>query len=130
MDGRLEEIIANVWYQIDQSGFDDKLMGVIIVTVGTANLKNIQALFVAKTHIEKFRIASTVIPAVMNAVPSFLYKDGRQNSLLGRLYAARDNWYMPDPVEVEPELPVVDETSTASLSRDDEQQNAEEHTPV
>ena len=38
---RVEEIIDNVWNQIQLSGYDDKLLAGIIITGGTANLKNL-----------------------------------------------------------------------------------------
>ena len=58
VEGRLQEIIENVWYQIP-SEYSDKLLGGIILTGGGANMKNIETAFINHTHIEKIRIAKS-----------------------------------------------------------------------
>ena len=56
VEGRLEEIIENVWYQIP-SEYYDKLLGGIILTGGGSNMKNIEKAFTSHTHVERIRIA-------------------------------------------------------------------------
>lgn len=53
----MEEIIANVWDQICRSGFKDKLIAGIIVSGGAANIKNLDKAIIARTGIEKLKIA-------------------------------------------------------------------------
>lgn len=90
-EARMEELIANVWHQITLSGYDDKLMAGIIVTGGGSHLGQLQTAIQKKTHIEKFRHATYIIPAVESVTPELLAKNSRQCSLLGLLYSARLN---------------------------------------
>ena len=59
VEARLEEIIANVWYQVPNE-YADKLLGGIILTGGGSNMKNIEKAFRNHTHMEKIRIAKFV----------------------------------------------------------------------
>ena len=52
VEGRLQEIIENVWYQVP-SEYADRLLGGIILTGGGANMKDIDKAFRNHTHIEK-----------------------------------------------------------------------------
>lgn len=90
-EARQEEIIANVWHQVSLSGYDDKLMGGIIVTGGASAISGLQEAIVAKTHIEKFRYAPYVGLSVESVSPEPLTKDGRTVTLLSLLAAAREN---------------------------------------
>ena len=63
VEGRLEEIVENAWYQIP-SEFYDKLLGGIILTGGGSNMKNIERAFYNHTHVEKIRIAKTPTQAI------------------------------------------------------------------
>lgn len=56
-EARMEEIIANVWDQICRSGYKDKLIAGIIVSGGAANMKNLDKAIIARTGIEKLKIA-------------------------------------------------------------------------
>ena len=58
VEGRLEEIVENVWFQVP-SEFYDKLLGGIILTGGGSNMKNIERAFTNHTHVEKIRVATT-----------------------------------------------------------------------
>ena len=57
IEARAEEIIANVWNQIQLSGFDDKLLAGIIMTGGATNLKNLEEMLRKRSKIEKIRMA-------------------------------------------------------------------------
>lgn len=96
-EARMEEIIANVWHQIGLSGYDDKLMAGIIVTGGGSHLGQLQTALQKKTHIEKFRHATYIIPAVESVTPELLAKNSRQGTLLGLLYSARQNCCEQEP---------------------------------
>ena len=50
VEGRLEEIVANVWCQVPEE-YCDKLLGGIILTGGGSNMKNIEKAFMNYTHI-------------------------------------------------------------------------------
>ena len=53
IEARTEEIIANVWNQIQLSGYDDKLLAGLIITGGAANLKDLDEVLRKRSKIEK-----------------------------------------------------------------------------
>ena len=85
VEGRLEEIIENVWFQIQSSDYYDKLLGGIILTGGGSNMKDIEMAFVNHTHIEKIRIAKFVTQTINSNNPKINNKDGKMNTILGIL---------------------------------------------
>lgn len=84
VEGRLEEIIENVWYQIP-SEYYDKLLGGIILTGGGSNLKNIEKAFSNHTHVDKIRIAKFVTQTISSTNESIKAHDGMMNTVLGLL---------------------------------------------
>ena len=84
VEGRLEEIIENVWYQIP-SDFYDKLLGGIILTGGGSNMKHIKRAFRNHTNIDKIRIANFVTQTVTGGNDDIKAKNGMMNTLLGLL---------------------------------------------
>jgi len=84
VEGRLEEIIENVWYQIP-SEYYDKLLGGIILTGGGANLKNIEKAFNNHTHVDKIRVAKFVTQSILSNNESIKAHDGTMNTVLGLL---------------------------------------------
>ena len=84
VEGRMEEIIENVWYQIP-SDYYDKLLGGIILTGGGANMKNIEQAFISHTHVEKIRIAKFVTQPVTSTNEDIKAKNGMMNTVLGLL---------------------------------------------
>ena len=48
IEARTEEIVANIWNQIQVSGYETQLLAGIILTGGGANLKNIEEAFVKR----------------------------------------------------------------------------------
>lgn len=84
VEGRLEEIIANVWCQVPEE-LCDKLLGGIILTGGGSNMKDIEKAFVNYTHIEKIRTAKFVTQTIVSNLPEITAKDGRMNTVLGLL---------------------------------------------
>ncbi|MBR4919822.1 MAG: cell division protein FtsA [Prevotella sp.] len=84
VEGRLEEIIANVWCQVPEE-YCDKLLGGIILTGGGANMKDIEKAFINYTHIDKVRISKFVTPTIISNLPEITAKDGRMNTVLGLL---------------------------------------------
>ena len=90
IEARVEEILANVWNQLQLSGCDDKLLSGIIFTGGASNLKNLDVLFRKRCKIEKIRIARTIRNTVQ--MPEALQKkDACQNTLFGLLFEGHEN---------------------------------------
>lgn len=102
VEGRLEEIIENVWYQIPNDYYD-KLLGGIILTGGGSNMKNIEQAFINHTHVDKIRIAKTVIHTINATQEDIKAKDGRMCTLLG-LLAKGDRNCAGNPVEFNGDL--------------------------
>ncbi len=84
VEGRLEEIIANVWCQVPEE-YCDKLLGGIILTGGGSNLKDIEKAFQNYTHIEKIRIAKFVTQTITANIAEINAHDGKMNTVLGLL---------------------------------------------
>ncbi len=84
VEGRLEEIIANVWCQVPEE-LCDKLLGGIILTGGGSNMKEIEKAFSNYTHIDKIRTAKFVTQTIVSNSPEITAKDGRMNTVLGLL---------------------------------------------
>lgn len=84
VEGRLEEIIHNIWYQIP-SEYSDKLLGGIILTGGGSNMKNIEKAFRNHTNIDKIRIAKFVTQTIQTNNSEINAKDGTLNTVLGLL---------------------------------------------
>lgn len=84
VEGRLEEIIENVWCQIP-SDYYDKLLGGIILTGGGSNMKNIEKAFVNHTHIDKIRTAKFVTHSITSTNSDINAKNGTMNTVLGLL---------------------------------------------
>ena len=84
VEGRLEEIIENVWYQIP-SEYYDKLLGGIILTGGGSNMKNIEKAFMNHTHVDKIRTAKFVTHTVNSNHEAIRAHDGSMNTVLGLL---------------------------------------------
>ncbi len=84
VEGRLEEIIANVWCQVPEE-LCDKLLGGIVLTGGGSNMKDIEKAFSNYTHIDKIRTAKFVTQTIVSNSPEITAKDGRMNTVLGLL---------------------------------------------
>lgn len=91
IEGRQEEIIANVWHQVQLSGYVDKLLSGMVVTGGGAAMRGLEQLAIKKTGLSKYRFASYVVTPVESTTPEMLARNGRQCTVLGLLSAAREN---------------------------------------
>lgn len=98
-EARMEEIIANVWHQINLSEYADKLMAGIIVTGGASAIRRLGNAITANTKIEKIRTASYINLEVESVTPELLSRNGRSGTLLGLLYAARENCCEQEPLK-------------------------------
>ena len=84
VEGRLQEIIENVWYQVP-SEYADRLLGGIILTGGGSNMKDIDKAFRNHTHVEKIRVAKFVTQTITSANPDINAHNGMMNTVLGIL---------------------------------------------
>lgn len=84
VEGRMQEIIENVWYQVPAE-YTDRLLGGIILTGGGSNMKNIDKAFRNATHIEKIRIAKFVTQNITSNNPDITAHNGMMNTVLGIL---------------------------------------------
>ncbi len=84
VEGRMEEIIANVWCQIPDE-YCDKLLGGIVITGGASNIRDIEKAFQNYTHVEKVRLAKFVTQTITSVQPDLTLKDGSMNTVLGLL---------------------------------------------
>ena len=94
IEARAEEIVANVWNQIQLSGYEDKLLAGLILTGGAANLKNLDETLRKRSKIEKNTDGETSTqygPCPNN----ILKKDGSQNTLFGLLFEGKPK-LLPD----------------------------------
>lgn len=84
VEGRMQEIIENVWYQVPAE-YTVKLLGGIILTGGGANMKNIEKAFRNVTHIEKIRTAKFVTQNIISTNPDIKAHNGMMNTVLAIL---------------------------------------------
>lgn len=116
VESRLEEIIANVWYQVPAE-YSDKLLGGLILTGGGSNLKDIDKAFYNHTHIDKIRIAKFVTQTVTSTNADINAKNGMMNTILGLLIKGDRNCAGEaiDPNNLFAQKP--EDTITATLGR-------------
>ncbi len=91
VEARAEEILANVWNQLQLSGYEGKLFSGIVFTGGGANLKHLEEAFmkVSKAERMKLRTARTVRMEV-RGLDKTLQDDCRATTLLGLLAAGKE----------------------------------------
>ncbi len=90
VEGRMEEIIENVRYQIPDEYYG-KLLGGIILTGGGANMKNIEKAFSNSTRIEKVRVAKFVTATINSGNDQIKAKNAMYNTVLGLLIKGDQN---------------------------------------
>ena len=119
VEGRIQEIIENVWYQVP-SEYADRLLGGIILTGGGSNMKNIETAFRNHTHIEKIRVAKFVTHTINAKDPIITENNGTMNTVLGILAKGDMNCAGE---EVDPNVDLFTEkpiptTTTADIHRE------------
>lgn len=97
---RAEEIISNVWNQIQLSGYEDKLLAGLVITGGATNLKNLDEMLRKRSKIDKIRVAKLPRNTV-HAYGEILKKDGSQNTLFGLLFEGNQNCCLMETVQPE-----------------------------
>ena len=107
---RTEEILANVWNQLQLSGYEDKLFSGVILTGGGSNLKHLEEAFRKQSKMEKVKTARFVHETI-HGFSDVLKKNGTQNTLLGLLAAGNENCCLQ-------EIPRPAQTATANSTAD------------
>jgi cell division protein FtsA len=114
---RVEEILVNVWSQLQLSGYEDKLFSGVILTGGGANLKNIEEAFRKTSKIEKVKTAKYVHFST-HGYSDTVKKDCSQNTLLGLLAAGNENCCLQEKETVSP-TPTYDYQQGTDIFKDD-----------
>lgn len=96
VEGRVQEIIANVWNQVPDEYTDRIGVGGIILTGGGSNLKNIDQAFREHTKVEKIRIAKFVTYTISATNSDINAHDGTMNTILGLLAKGDQNCWAPE----------------------------------
>lgn len=107
VEARAEEIIANVWNQIELSGYDDKIRSGFVITGGGTNLRKLNEFIHKKTN-QKVRVARFIRNEVQLEGTVVMEKDGTENTILGLLTEGTENCRKAK----EPEKPVTIEQPT------------------
>ena len=116
---RAEEIAANVWHQIELSGYADKLFAGIVLTGGGSNLKNLDNLLRKTSKLDKVKTAPFVHTDIREAQCT-LPKDGTQCTLLGLLALGDDNCCAEEPEE-KPQTDTTSESPEQKTLFDDDE---------
>ena len=117
IEARAEEIITNVWNQIQLSGYDDQLLSGIIITGGAANLKNLDTMLRKRSKIEKIRTARSIRNTIQTD-SDLIKKDGTQNTLFGLLFEGKENCCLIETRPVTHSQPVI--TEPVNMFEEDE----------
>ena len=119
IEARTEEIIANVWNQIQLSGYDDKLLAGVIITGGAANLKDLDEVLRKRSKIEKVRNARFVRNTI-HADEDVVKKDGTQNTLFGLLIAGNENCCLLETPAPQPHIQPQPQPEPVNMFEEDE----------
>lgn len=84
VEARLNEIIANVKYQVPDE-LDNLLLAGIVLTGGGSNMRNIEEAFRRQMGIEKVRVAKFVNQTVNSTHADITSHDGMMNTVIGLL---------------------------------------------
>lgn len=113
---RAEEILANVWNQLQLSGYEDKLFSGVVFTGGGSNLKNVEEAFGKLSKMEKIRTVKFVRNSI-HGYTDVLKKDGTQNTLIGLLSAGNENCCLQEITK--PVQSYTDPTESKNLFEND-----------
>lgn len=108
VEARMEEILGNVWEQICQSGYRDKLIAGMVITGGGANLKNMDRAIMNRMGLDKVRFARIVNIPFETEHEDQITKDGTANAMIsllnkGTQTCVRSKVVQEEVVEPEPE---------------------------
>ena len=106
VSARAEEILANVWNQIQLSGYADKLTAGVFFTGGGSNLKNLEEAFKKICKDDRMKVKTVkFIPNLVRGYANDMKRNGTLCTIMGLLLAGKENCSLektePQPV-VEP----------------------------
>lgn len=111
---RAEEILANVWHQLQLSGYETQLYAGVVFTGGASNLKNLEEAFrKVQQTVSKIKTVHTPRIAVKGC-ENCLPQESRCLTLYGLLAAGTENCAKPPKVE-ENSKPITDNTGQTLL---------------
>lgn len=100
-EARMEEIIANVWEQIQQSNYAKSLLSGIVITGGAANIRNIEKAISYKTKLDKIKFAKTLHTIIYPGNFENLIQEMNANTLISLLASGECDCTDVDPNEEE-----------------------------
>lgn len=125
VEGRVQEIVQNVWHQVPEE-LTDKLVAGIILTGGASNMKNVDEAFRNHTHIAKVRIAKNVTFKVHSSSTDVTASNGMMNTILSILAKGEINCAGPEVVpqkdifETGQPVPAVEETAKTAKTPEEQ----------
>lgn len=125
VEGRVQEIVQNVWHQVPEE-LTDKLVAGIILTGGASNMKNVDEAFRNHTHIAKVRIAKNVTFKVHSSSTDVTASNGMMNTILSILAKGEINCAGPEVVpqkdifETGQSVPAVEETAKTAKTPEEQ----------
>lgn len=126
VSARAEEILANVWNQIQLSGYEGKLTAGVVFTGGGSNLKNLEETFKKICRDEKLKVKTAkFIPDLVRGYGTELKRNGTLCTVLGLLLAGKENCCLEK--KVEPVVVVQPENTPADLFANDQDLKEQEN---
>jgi len=101
IEARVNEIIANVWNQIQRSGYEDTLLQGIVLTGGASAMPGMVEAFKKYTHVDKIRLALST-QLTIQGFTSKINLGGTSGTLLGLLALGNENCCKPIEKPEEP----------------------------
>ena len=100
VSARAEEILANVWNQIQLSGYEDKLTAGVVFTGGGSNLKNTEEVFKKICRDERLKLKTAkFVPDLVRGYGNDMKRNGTLCTVLGLLLAGKENCCLEKKVE-------------------------------
>ena len=100
VSARAEEILANVWNQIQLSGYEDKLTAGVVFTGGGSNLKNTEEVFKKICRDERLKVKTVrFVPDLVRGYGNDMKRNGTLCTVLGLLLAGKENCCLEKKVE-------------------------------
>ena len=98
IEARMQEIIANVWNQLEQSGYKSELISGLILTGGASNMRDLVDAIKQKTgfngNIKIMKTPASSIKLSWNEMPN----DGTINTLIGLLTFGKEHCGDNEPI--------------------------------
>ena len=119
VSARAEEILANVWNQIQLSGYADKLTAGVFFTGGGSNLKNLEEAFKRICKDDRLKIKTIkFIPDLVRGYNNDMKRNGTLCTVLGLMLAGKENCCLEkvEPVKIVTPTP---QTAQADIFADD-----------